>query len=274
MSRTIVFIHGAWMTPSCWDPFIAYFTERGYTCKAPAWPFHDRTVEYLRAQPDPGLSHLGLAEIADEYDRLIRRMPEPPILIGHSFGGLLTQIMLDRGLGAAGIALDPAPPRGIFAAAYPTTVRSLSRIVTTPFGWAKTFTWTLPEFAYAFAHTAPPEEQARVFEQHVVPESGRIFFENAFSLFDRRSPARVDFHNGQRAPLLIIAGADDHIVPAAMVRATFRKYTHRSSAVTHFKEFPDRTHWLIAQQGWEEIASTVEGWLQSQGIEVTPQTTP
>lgn len=274
MSRTIIFIHGAWVTPTCWDPFISYFTERGYTCKAPAWPFHDRAIEQLRAQPDPGLSHLGLGEIVDGYERFIRRLPEPPIVIGHSFGGLLTQILLDRGLGAAGIALDPAPPRGILAATHPTTVRSLFRIISTPFGWSKTFTWTLPEFAYAFVHTAPPEEQARIFEQHVVLESGRIFFEDALSLFDGHSPTRVNFSNGSRAPLLLIAGAEDRIVPAAMVRATFRKYARRSSALTHFKQFPDRTHWLIAQPGWEEIAAHVEGWLESQGIKAAPQTTP
>ncbi len=123
MDRNIIFIHGAWMTPRCWEPFESFFTARGYTCQAPAWPYHDRPIDELRAKPDPGLKRLGLGEIIDHYAHIIQRLPAPPILIGHSFGGLVTQVLLDRGLGAVGVALDPAPTRGIIAAAYPTTTR-------------------------------------------------------------------------------------------------------------------------------------------------------
>lgn len=266
MSRPVVFIHGAWMTPKCWDPFLSYFTARGYNCLAPAWPYHDRSVDDLNTWPDPGLSRLGLGEITDHFEQIIRALPEPPLLIGHSFGGLVTQLLLDRGLGAAGVALDPAPPRGIIAAAYPTTTRSLLRIIVTPGGWRKTFHWSLKEFSYAFVHTLPPAEQARAFTEFVVPESGRIFFQGALSAFDAESPARLDFANPRRAPLLMIAGAADRIVPAAMVKATWRKYPRALANAPDFKEIPGRTHWLIAQPGWEEVAATVETWLRAKGL--------
>ena len=266
MSRTVVFIHGAWMTPTCWDPFLGYYAARGYTCLAPAWPYHDGSVAELNAHPDPRLGRLGLGEIADHYAQIIRALPEAPIIIGHSFGGLVTQILLDRGLGAAGVALDPAPPRGVLAALYPTTTRSLLRIIATPGGWSKVFHWTLPEFAYAFVHTLPPDEQKRAFDTYVVPESGRVFFQDALSMFNPNSPARVNFANPQRAPLLIIAGAADRIVPEAMVKATWRKYPQSAANAPDFQEFPGRTHWLIAQPGWEEVAGVAEEWLRRRGL--------
>jgi pimeloyl-ACP methyl ester carboxylesterase len=262
MARNIIFIHGAWMTPRCWEPFESFFTARGYTCQAPAWPYHDRPIDELRAKPDPGLKRLGLGEIIDHYVHIIERLPAPPILIGHSFGGLVAQVLLDRGLGAVGVALDPAPTRGIIAAAYPTTTRSLLRIIATPGGWSKVFHWSLREFSYAFVNTLSPDEQKRAYDEYVVPESGRLFFQNAFSLLDAHTPGRVDFNNGRRAPLLIIAGTKDHIVPAAMVKANFHKYNQRSGAITELQQFPGGTHWLIAQPGWEMAAGTVENWLR------------
>src|SRR5579884_1111068 len=137
MSKTIMFIHGAFVTPRCWDQFNTYFAQQGYRCLAPAWPGHEGDVAQLRAHPDPRLKHLGLAEIADHHAQIIRSLPEPPILIGHSFGGLITEILLDRGLGSAGIVLDPAPTRGIIPFRYPTAVRSLLRIIATPRVWRK-----------------------------------------------------------------------------------------------------------------------------------------
>lgn len=264
MHQNIIFIQGAWMTPRCWEPFASYFAARGYQYQAPPWPYHDRPIEQLRAQPDPGLKHLGLGEIIERYASVIRQAPEPPILIGHSFGGLITQVLLDRGLGSAGVALDPAPPRGVFGAAYPTATRSLLRIVATPFGWRKVFHWSLREFSYAFVNTLPPDEQKRIYDEYVVPEAGRLFFQNALSGLNARTPGRVNFNNGRRAPLLIIAGAEDHIVPPGMVRANFRRYNQKSGAVTDFHEFPGRTHWLIAQPGWEELADYTEAWLRRQ----------
>lgn len=266
MGHTVIFIHGAWMTPKCWNPFQSYYTARGYTILAPAWPYHDRSVDELNTAPDPRLGRLGLGEITAHFEAIIRALPQPPIIIGHSFGGLVTQILLDRGLGAAGVSLDPAPPRGVIAALYPTTTRALLRIIATPGGWSKIFHWTLPEFSYAFVHTLPHEEQARAFTDYVVPESGRVFFQDALSAFSPNSPARIDFANPRRAPLLIVAGSADRIVPAAMVKATWRKYPRAAKNAPAFLEFPSRTHWLIAQPGWEEVAAATADWLREQGL--------
>ena len=135
MSKTIVFIHGAWVTPACWEPFRGFFEERGYECIAPAWPGKDRPLDEIRADPSPLLG-VGLAEITDRYAQVVRALPEPPILVGHSFGGLIVQILLDRGLGASGVAIDPAPPKGVFAF-EPSAVRSLGSVLLTWRGWRK-----------------------------------------------------------------------------------------------------------------------------------------
>ena len=261
MTPTIVFIHGAWVTPSCWDPFRTYFEERGYECIAPAWPGKDRPVEAIRDDPSP-LIGLGIAEIVDHYDRIIRALPEPPILIGHSFGGLFVQILLDRGLGSAGVAIDPAPPRGVLAF-EPSAFRSLGSVLLTWRGWGKVVRWSFANFRYAFVHTLPEEDARSAYATHVTPETGRIFFQGAFAGFTRRSPATVDFRNATRAPLLIVAGGKDRIVPASVVRRNYRKYA-KSLAVTAFQEFPDLTHWIIAQPGWQAVAEHSAGWLDAQ----------
>ncbi len=179
MTQTIVFIHGAWVTPSCWAPFISYFEGRGYTCIAPAWPGKDRPIEAIREDPSPLLG-LGIADIVTHYERIIRALREPPILIGHSFGGLFVQILLDRGLGACGVAIDPAPPRGVLAY-EPSAFRSLASVLLTWRGWRKVVRWTYGNFRYAFVHTLPDVEARAAYDEHVTPESGRLFFQGALS---------------------------------------------------------------------------------------------
>jgi pimeloyl-ACP methyl ester carboxylesterase len=260
MNTTVVFVHGGWVTPACWDPFVSYFEGRGYRCLAPAWPGKDRPVEAIRADPSP-LSGLGISEIVDHYARIIRELDEPPIIIGHSFGGLFVQLLLDRGLGAAGIAIDSAPPKGIFAF-HPTTLVSLGRVLLIPFGWRRVVRWTFAEFRYAFVHTMRLDEARAIWDAQIVPDSGRPFFEAGFSMFDRRSPAQVDFANPQRAPLLFIAGEADRAMPIRVVRGQYR--AHRASpARTDFHAFPGRTHWLIAQNGWQEVAQGCVDWVMS-----------
>lgn len=258
MSRTIVFIHGAWVTPRCWDPFKDYFEARGFDCLAPAWPGKDRPIEAIRADPSP-LAGLGIGEIADHYEHLIRALPEPPILIGHSFGGLIVQILLDRGLGVAGVAIDSAPPRGIWAF-EPTAIRALASVLLTPLGWRRVVRWSFERFRYGFVHPLPLVEARAAFETQVTPESGRIFFQGAVALLSPGSPTRVNFRNASRAPLLLIAGGIDRIVPAVINRRNHRAYRD-SPARTDFREFPGRAHWIIAQEGWDEVAAFAAGWL-------------
>ncbi|AIQ10973.1 alpha/beta hydrolase [Paenibacillus durus] len=259
---TIVFIHGAFVTPASFEPLMGYFKDRGFDVLAPAWPFHGQSVPELRDRPEAKLGKLGLENLIDYYAGIIRALPEKPIIIGHSFGGLLTQLMMDRGLGLAGIAINSASPKGVVAAAYPTTIRSISRILSKP--WRKTFTMSLRDFKYAFVHTLGKAEQERAFREHVVPETTRIFFQGAAAPFASNSPFKVDFNNGKRGPLLMIAGELDRIVPAKAVHKNYGLYNQRSGAVTEYKEFPGRSHWIIAQPGWEEVADFIEHWLKEQ----------
>ena len=261
MTRRIVFIHGAWVTPLCWEPFQFYFEEHGYLTSAPPWPGKHDAVEAQRAAPSPTLKGLGIKEIVDHYERILRDQPEPPYLIGHSFGGLFVQILLDRGFGAAGVAIDSAPPKGVFAF-YPSAFRSLFKVLTAWRGWQRVLHMALPEFRYAFVNNMPAEEQRAVYDRYVVPETGRIFFQAALAPLSPNSVARVDFLKATRPPLLLIAGGSDHIVPATINRSNYRRQ-RQGPGMTAFKEFSGRTRWIIAQQGWQEVAEYIRGWLES-----------
>jgi pimeloyl-ACP methyl ester carboxylesterase len=261
MAKPIVFIQGAFVTPLCWEQFNGYFTAKGYACSAPPWPYRDQPIAELRSNPDPRLARLGIAEIVDHYASIIKAMSEPPILIGHSFGGMFVQILLDRGLGGAGVAIDPAPPRGVLAFT-PSAIRANSPVLLTWMGWQRIVRMSLKTFRYAFVNTLPPAEQRAVYQRQVVPETGRIFFQTAFAPLRPSSPARVNFKNSQRAPLLITAGGSDHIVPASVNRSNYRKYKD-SAARTDFKEFTGRSHWIMAELGWEEVAGYIDEWLGS-----------
>ena len=265
MARTIVFIHGAWVTATCWEHMLPWFEARGYTCIAPAWPGKDRPVDVIRADPAP-LKGLGIGEIVDYYERVLRDLdgPEPPILVGHSFGGLFTQILLDRGLGAAGVAIDSAPPRGVWPFEL-SALRALGgALLRSSFG-RRVVRWSFGEFRYGFVHTLPAAEARDAYDRHVVPETGRIFFQGAIAPIDPRSPTRVNFANVTRAPLLLIAGEKDHVVPPVVNRRNHDAY-RRSTARTDFREFPGRVHWIIAQDGWQKVAEHIAGWLEEIGL--------
>ena len=261
MDQSIVFIHGAWVTPLCWEKFIPYFEQRGYRTLAPPWPGKEASVEQQRRAPAPRLRGLGIGDIVDHYGALIQGLSDRPLLIGHSFGGLFVQLLLDRGLGSAGVAIDSAPPKGIFAF-YPTAFRSLGRVITTWKGWDRILTMPFSDFRYAFLNAVPAEEQRAIYDRHVVPETGRVFFQTALSPVSPGSPTRVDFRNKARPPLLLIAGGSDHIVPPQINRTNYRKYRATPGTVA-FKEFPGRGHWIIAQDAWEEVAETIAEWISA-----------
>src|SRR4051812_42802483 len=172
MSRTIVFIHGAWLTPASWSPFKDEFESRGYTCIAPAWPYMDRPVEELRRAPAPELKTLGIGEILEHYAGIVQGLEEPPILIGHSFGGLIVQLLLDRGLGVAGVAVDPASPRWVLA--RPQAVITSLSIFTSWRGWQKIHTMSEQAFDKGFGNEMTPSEQREAYRSQIVPAPGRI----------------------------------------------------------------------------------------------------
>lgn len=259
MSKNIVFIHGAWLTSLSWEKFMSYFEQKGYSCSAPEWPYRDKSVAELKENTPPELAQIGAKELTDHYEGIIRAMIEPPILIGHSFGGLIVQQLLDRGVGSAGIALDSVAPEGVLALDW-TVLKANSSVLFKWMGWEKVQTMTFPEFQYSFTNTFPEEEQHKYYERYVVPESGRIFFQIAFSQLDPHHAIRVNFKNNERMPLLLIAGEKDHLVPAHITKSNYEHYKH-STAQTDFYEFEGREHLLMAQDGWEEVAEYVANWL-------------
>jgi pimeloyl-ACP methyl ester carboxylesterase len=254
---TVVLIHGLWMTPLSWEHWIERYSRRGYRVLAPAWPGIEGDIETVRRDPS-AYERLGVTEIADHYDRTIRRLDRPPIIMGHSFGGLITQILLDRGLGAAGVAIDPAPIRGILALPL-SAIRVAWAALRNPANNHRSVALTPQQFHYAFTNTLSDRESTPVFERYAVPGPGRPLFQAAFANFTPRAATRVNVRNSDRAPLLLIAGGRDHTVPASVTRSNFRLYRH-SKAITEYQEFPERSHFTLGEDGWEEVADYALNW--------------
>jgi alpha-beta hydrolase superfamily lysophospholipase len=257
---SIVLIHGLWVTALSWEHWIERFTAKGYNVIARGWPgMEDVSVEDLRRDPSR-LAGLGLKQIVDHFDRIVRQQERPPILMGHSFGGLVTQILLDRGLGASGVSIDPAPVKGIWVLPL-STLRTAFPSLRNPFGINKTHEETPAEFHYAFTNTMTDEEAAAAYERYEVPGPNRVLFEDAFANLLPHSPATINFENASRAPLLLIAGGKDHIAPASTTLANFGLYGQaQTSAITDFKEFPERSHFTIGEKGWEQVADFALTW--------------
>jgi pimeloyl-ACP methyl ester carboxylesterase len=252
MSKTIVLVHGAWLTPASWDLFRTRYEAQGYTVLAPPWPFEDRRVVELRRSPHPNFAKLTVRKIVDHYENIIRELRESPILIGHSIGGMIVQMLLDRGLGAVGVAIDPAPVRGVLPT--PTALRAALPVLFSWRAWDRAVTMSPAHFGRSFANDLAPADQQTAYDQHVVPTPGRLYYQLATGI-----GTGVNFRNGTRAPLLLIAGEGDRTVEPSMVRMSFDKY-RRSSAVTELKAFPNRSHWLVASPGWEEVADHALQW--------------
>jgi len=262
--RSVVFIHGAFMSAESWDPWKQRFAARGYQCVAPAWPFLDHDVEDLQRGLDPRFGKLGIGEIVDNYASIIRELDSPPILVGHSFGGLFVQMLLDRGLDAAGVAIDPAPPKGVLPGM--NAVRASLPVLLAWASWERVRRMSLRSFQWGWVHTLSEADQRAAYQRHVVPTSGRLFLQAL--LAPLTDVTKVNYRNHLRAPLLIIAGELDRTVEAKMNLANFRKYA-RSTAVTDYREFPGRTHWIVGQPGWEEVADHALDWLAKQLGSVT-----
>jgi non-heme chloroperoxidase len=261
MSETIVLVHGLWMTPLSWEQWVERFGERGHDVRAPAWPGMDRSVESLRADT-ASYAHLGVTEITDHYEKLIRELDSPPIIMGHSFGGLVTQLLLDRGLGAAGVAIHPASPKGVLAVP-PSSVRVASVALRNPANRHRAQMLTAKQFRYAFGNTLSEAESQAVYERQAVPGPGRPLFQAVSANFSPNAATKIDFHNDTRAPLLILGGGKDHTVAAASTRANF-KLQSKSQAVTEYKEYADRSHYTCGEPGWEAVADHALEWAVAQ----------
>ena len=262
MKRQIVFIHGLWLTSLSWEHFERYFARKGYDVTAPEWPRKRGDIGEIRRNADR-VAGLGIAEIADHYDAIVRKLEVPPIIIGHSFGGLVTMMLLDRGLGAAGVALDPAPPKGIRRLPL-RQLRSAAPALLHPSKRAGVVALSLEQFTYAFANTFTPEAALAAYERYAVPDTARPLFEAAFANFNPSAPTKVSYSHG-RPPLLITAGEKDNTVPASVSRSIFNKQ-RRAPARTTLLELEGRPHLLMTGDGWEEVASDVHDWLEAAGL--------
>jgi pimeloyl-ACP methyl ester carboxylesterase len=247
----IVFIHGAWVGPSSWDLFAARYASRGVSCVAPPWPHDDRPVDQLRASPDERLAGIGVGELVEHYAAIVAAEQAPPVIVGHSFGGLIAQLLLDRGLGAAGVAIHPAPPKGVFPSG--SAVRASWPVLSTWAGWKKILTMSYEQFRWGFGHQLDEAACREAYDRHVIPTPGRPFFQAAFAPFG--SATAIDFRK-PRPPLLILGGTNDRTVTASMNRANHAKY--RGAA--DYQECEGRSHWTIAEPGWEQIADRVLDW--------------
>ena len=255
-TQTIVFIHGMYMNPLCWEQWMDYFQSKGYKCLAPAWPGRDGPVETLRKQhPDPQLGKLTLADVLTLFTNVISALPEKPILIGHSMGGLVVQLLLQRDLAAAGVAIDSAPPMGVLTTQWSFLKSNWPHI--TPFvSQQNPIEMTFPRFQYTFVNGMPLSEQRLAYDRYVVPESRRVPRDSLLAKIDFRQP---------HPPLLLIAGSADHLITASLNRTNYKRYKSSSSEIA-LKEFAARTHFIVGQEGWEEVAGYIFDWLNEKDV--------
>ena len=254
----LMLIHGAWLASNSWDNFAEYFESRGFAVSAPEWPRKQGGVQELREHADE-LKGLGMDEIVDHYEEQIRALPEPPVLLGHSFGGLVVELLLDRGLGRAGVAMSPAPPKGILVLPF-SSLKAAAPALAHPSTREGIVELTLEEFTYGFVNTSSPEDAKSAYERYAVPETGHIFYEAGFANFHLHPPTEVHFKSGDRAPLLVVGAEKDHTVPASLSHKQFKKY-ERSSAKTDYLEFEGRPHLFMVGDGWQEVAEAIDNWL-------------
>jgi len=256
--KPIVFVHGLWMHSNTWQPWMKFFSEHGYETMNPSWPGDGDTVESSRTNPK-AISNRGVKEVADSYANKIAALREAPILIGHSFGGLLVQILLARGVAAAAVAIDPAPMKGVWQLPF-SSLRSAFPVLGNPFNLTKSVSLTYGQFRYAFANMLPEHEAKELYSRYTVPSPGRPLFQAATATFNPNSETRVNITNATRGPLLITSGENDHTVPPVLAKAAFKKYS-KSSAITEFKSFPGRGHSLTIDHGWKQVAEYCLDWL-------------
>lgn len=252
MTKTILLIHGAWLNSASWAGFKARYEARGYTVVAPDWPYDDRTPAELRSHPRAELAHVGQVDIFDHYDAIIRGLPEAPILIGHSMGGVAVQHLLDRGLGVAGVAINPAPTPGVPLG--PHAIVSAQPVLLDLFSWKKSKVMSRKFFAERFAQTAPRDRVTELYDAYIVPTPGKVYWDGVTG-----ASGRITWKNPNRAPLLLIAGEIDLIADAGMVRKIYKKQKLAPSR-TELLSFPGRSHWNCMDEGWEAVADAALDW--------------
>lgn len=257
--KTVVFVTGAFVGHNCWDEWQLYFQSHGYMTVATPWPYKEDPVPVLRSKhpsDNEGLTKLKLSEVIDSYARIIKTFPEKPIVIGHSLGGLMTQVLVNRGLAAAAIAIHPVPPLGVFPYEF-SFLKAGWKSLGLFTSMKKTYLMSFKDWQYAFVNGMPLAEQQAAYDMLTIPESKRV------ARGGLSSQAKVDFKKAH-APLLIMAGSEDNIIPAHLNRRNYYAYQQREDSVLDYKEFAGRNHYVLGQRGWEANADYALSWIDKQ----------
>jgi non-heme chloroperoxidase len=249
----VVFVHGLWLLPSSWDRWAVLFEESGYVAVTPGWPDDPETVSDANARPEV-FAQKGVGQIADHFDKIIGQLERKPVVIGHSFGGLLAQILAGRGLAAASVAIDPAPFRGVLPLPY-SALKSSAPVLGNPANRNRAVPLTYEQFRFGFANAVSEEEAKQLYRDFAVPGSGLPVFQAAAANLNPWTEAKVDTKNPERGPLLIISGEKDNTVPWAVANASYKRQK-RNNGVTEVVKMPNRGHALVIDSGWRKVADT------------------
>ncbi|MDX2389406.1 alpha/beta hydrolase [Streptomyces sp. DK15] len=250
----VVFIHGLWLLPTSWDRWAAVFEEAGFAPVTPGWPDDPETVEEANAHPEV-FAGKSVGQVADHFCDLIGKLDRKPVVIGHSFGGLITQITAGRGLSRASVAIDPAPFRGVLPLPL-SSLRAASAVLGNPANYHRAVPLTYEQFRYSFANAVGEEEARALYDTFAVPAPGEPLFQAAAANVNPWTEAKVDTTSAGRGPLLIVSGEEDHTVPWAIANASYKKQAHNAHALTEITELPGRGHSLTIDHGWREVADT------------------
>jgi pimeloyl-ACP methyl ester carboxylesterase len=249
----VVFIHGLWLLPSSWDRWAELFEQAGYAPVTAGWPDDPDTVEEAKQHPEV-FANKSVGQVADHYQALIEQLDTKPAVIGHSFGGLLTQIVAGRGLSAASVAIDPAPFRGVLPLPI-SALRAGSPVLGNPANRGRAVPLTYEQFRYSFANAVDEDEARQLYDTYAVPAPGKPLFQAAAANLNPWTEAKVDTRNPDRGPMLVVSGEKDHTVPHAIAHASFKKQ-QKNQGITEFVEMPGRGHALTIDSGWREVADT------------------
>jgi pimeloyl-ACP methyl ester carboxylesterase len=259
----VLFVHGLWLHATSWAPWIELFTDKGYTASAPGWPGDPDTVEEARERPESIADH-GIDDVVEHYAGIIDGLGTAPILVGHSFGGMIAQKLLGMDRAAAAVAIDAAQIKGVLPLPL-SALRSTLPVFKNPANRHRAVSLTPEQFRYAFGNAIGEAESDELHQRWTIPAPGKPLFEAAAANVDPHSPAKVDTRNDGRGPLLLVMGGQDHTVPEAVTKATLKQYRH-SDAVTDIVEFSDRGHSLTIDHGWRDVADATLSWLAEQGF--------
>jgi pimeloyl-ACP methyl ester carboxylesterase len=255
----VVFVHGLWLLPSSWNRWATMFEDAGYAALTPSWPDDPETVAEANANPEV-LAGKTIGQVADHVAATIDRLTRKPAVIGHSFGGLLTQIIAGRGLAAASVAIDPAPFRGVLPLPI-SSLRSARPVLGNPANRSRAVPLTYEQFRYGFANAVSEDEAKQLYDEFAVPAPGAPLFQAATANLNPWTEAKVDTKNPERGPLLIISGEKDHTVPWAIANASYKRQKH-NEGVTEIAEIEGRGHALTIDSGWREVADTALQFIQ------------